>query len=410
MDEEFNSPAATSENLWNGCHDFSERIRNLVETKQSFLRLKTANSTGGHHFLTVEEQPNIIIDFTIAQFIKGYNKAFIGNRDELKKLIVANRDRLIHMGSIESIDLKRNPEEAYQKMWTKEYSYPKEYFKKMHYVSTNIRYPDFRESFRAGAQDKEFTPEILFRDSKGYSQEADFQQISGSIVEAPQDAAPIKVKIDCGVSAEFDREMATDKLWGCSCAFITDGKKKIMIHLTPGSNFPYLDGRRNINSYAESSARKIAEAITNLQMSKEDTQVVLLGNLGELSEHAKHYYKRQQDSWEKMRAVLQTSGVQSVAIIEMPLDQTIVYHDPKKPDHLTIMGYHTQYNEGGQIQVEKNTAQSYWVPIDGSRQFSIDRPLTREQKIEEFSKTLDENSTLTETEKHKRVLDFISKL
>lgn len=61
--------------------------------------------------LVTTKKGQIIIDAAISQFIYGFNKVFVGTRDDLRKLVLDPRTKIVNTRS------RNNPLEAFQRTW-----------------------------------------------------------------------------------------------------------------------------------------------------------------------------------------------------------------------------------------------------------------------------------------------------
>ncbi|MEI6690855.1 MAG: hypothetical protein WCL07_03855 [bacterium] len=72
--------------------------------------------TMSHEYgVVTTENGEVIVDAAISQFIYGFNRVFVGTRDDLRKLVLDPRTTIINTGS------RDNKPEAFQRIWGDNY-------------------------------------------------------------------------------------------------------------------------------------------------------------------------------------------------------------------------------------------------------------------------------------------------
>ena len=178
--------------------------------------------------------------------------------------------------------------------------------------------------------------------------------------DSPRDS--IEVKTGNGAVTSPERNIFTERMWGCTSLFIIGPDRKSLIHLTPHhSSLSYKETERGekIRGVPKIVAR-ILESVEPDQEKRKDLSVVIIGNIG-TEEDGDYSYQTLYDDWGKVKQALQDEGVKTVRIVEAPLDETGVYHLSQTPDTLYLVGNTTEVAPSGNLMIHKSTEA---IPID----------------------------------------------
>ena len=80
--------------------------------RDAFAAFSTNRDGNAHVYVVIEDQTGeITVDAAISQFIFGFNRVFVGTRDELRQLVLDPNTVIINTRS------RNNPPEAFQRTW-----------------------------------------------------------------------------------------------------------------------------------------------------------------------------------------------------------------------------------------------------------------------------------------------------
>jgi hypothetical protein len=186
------------------------------------------------------------------------------------------------------------------------------------------------------------------------------------------------VPTGAGVMTEKGQDIATDHLFSCAGLLILGPTKNGLIHLTPSSNLPYRDvdfsEDKSINR--RGSAQKILEALEVNEQPLEQTRMVILVNAGNTSKNAKFYYQDTDRATSDLVHIFLEAGVASVRVVELPLDNSLIFHSDDQPDTLEVFGNPASYSSTGELLIDAATVEHFSIGVDPNipLPFQINRP------------------------------------
>ncbi|GEM_PF-4717367 len=172
----------------------------------------------------------------------------------------------------------------------------------------------------------------------------------------------VHVITDTGAIVRNDQEIVTDGMVGCTTLLIQGPNAKAIVHLTPSTRLPYQER-------ADDTIAKIVEALKAVGQPLSQYRLVILGNIG--TENGKFCYERLAKLWEDLRQKFIVAGIGEARVQELPLDETVVYHTPERPEAVFVMGRRTCYDEQGKYCEHPRQIDSYWVPLAGDQPFDF---------------------------------------
>lgn len=211
---------------------------------------------------------------------------------------------------------------------------------------------------------------IDFRDENGQPEKCwNINPKGGEIISAIgiDGKNPVVVETDRGVIVEKDREIATERMWGCTTVFIIGPDVKALIHLTPSSKFPYRDFELpsgKMLPYTADSVQKIITALISHGKPLDQYKLFILGNTGNPA--GKYSHVNQDTAWVHLQDEFVKAGVQQPKIVELPLDETLIYHSPERQEELFVMGNVMSYDQYGEQMRDKERS-GFWIPLDSDK-------------------------------------------
>ncbi len=206
-------------------------------------------------------------------------------------------------------------------------------------------------------------PRLEFR-REGFPGEASIEFERGAIRDArgkfPE--KPICVPTDTGVIVEAEREIGTDRMWGCATVIIRHPKGKLFAHLTPTNKLAYMDWDEKIDQSNETTAKEMVRSLEEAGLSLRECRGTIIGNLGTSS--GKYERARLLKIWNHLGERLRAAGLAHWKTIEVPLDETLVFHTPDKPGKAFVMGHLAKIGEGGLFEVDHKEVDARWVELE----------------------------------------------
>lgn len=172
----------------------------------------------------------------------------------------------------------------------------------------------------------------------------------------------VRASTDTGVIVRNDQEMVTNKMVGCTTLFIQGPDAKVLVHITPSTRLPY-------HERADHTVAKVMEALRALGHPLDQYRLVIFGNIG--TENGKFGYERLEKLWEELGQKFVEAGIGEARVQELPLDETVVYHTPERPDDVFVMGRRNCYDEKGNYCEYPRQIDSYWIPLKDDQPFDF---------------------------------------
>src|SRR3989344_1066647 len=178
----------------------------------------------------------------------------------------------------------------------------------------------------------------------------------GEMYDLRSDVSPesIEVKTGNGAVVSPERNIFTQRMWGCTSLFIHGVDRKALVHLTPrNSSLSYKETERGekIRDIPEIVAR-IIESVEPDRTKRTTLSVIIIGNIA-TEDGGDYSYQTLYDDWGKVKQALQSEGVGAVHIVETPLDETGVYHLSQTPDMLYLAGNAAEIAPSGNLTIHK---------------------------------------------------------
>jgi len=173
------------------------------------------------------------------------------------------------------------------------------------------------------------------------------------------------VETNCTGVFNNKSEGITEKMWGCSVVFFETTKgKKIMSHMTPNGivGFSYRDfPEADRQKYVSVAVDRVTASLTSEEMQGAfGTIVCNPADEAYNPEINKFHIANRKKEWERLRETFASKGIK-LNIVELPLDETTIYHDPKKAHQLFVIGRPTKIGEEGRLEVNGNETQEFWI-------------------------------------------------
>ena len=176
--------------------------------------------------------------------------------------------------------------------------------------------------------------------------EFDFRGNVGDILDLRNvDRSKVGVPTDCGVVANKNQELLTEKVVGCAAVFFKGKESNAFFHLTPNSKlgYRYFKYPKDADDYIGNSAMKVMESLPKEER-PEDYEVIILVNIGSEDGGNYDYHKILADA---KNFASKLKGIEKVKIVELPLNSTMLYYSPKIPNQIFACGDETKINERG---------------------------------------------------------------
>ena len=185
----------------------------------------------------------------------------------------------------------------------------------------------------------------------------------GQIFNLLNEANPVFVQTGSGAIVNNMCEVVTNDLRGCVAVFIFGPHGKALLHMIPKGKLPYEE------PYLAQTASYVMESINIIGADFYDYTFIIMGNM-----YGNDKYKEVWGEWRAIKTEFTKYGIRKIKIVEMPLEQTTLYHSNIEPYYIFVIGKATYISKKGKL-ITTNKIHIYKIPIspDEEIDFGIKR-------------------------------------